>query len=313
MKVISQAATRYYYLKDHLGSVKMTVDTSGTVVGYDDYYPYGSVLNGRSYISSADQRYKFTGKERNATTGLDYFGARDYDSWRIHWLQVDPMADKYAGWSPYNYCFNNPLNLVDPNGCWVIDGVDEKKKTEDQEMRNPQEEINGKNGLSNSGYNESMGLINKEFLVPDHELPNRIAANGGKKAQSINEGAKIAYGETSGLRANDPKSTELLQLARIGIILVSKRNSTVHSSSPENTDEAKRIYGDCRDAAYLAKFCSLPPTVKHFFFIQKGIGSQSPPDNWNVTEYRRFGPFKNIGGGDVPKGDSTFIILYKDN
>jgi hypothetical protein len=59
-----------------LGSVKMTVDTTGTVVGYDDYYPYGMQMSGRSYTSSADQRYKpacrqaglrtegvFTGKE----------------------------------------------------------------------------------------------------------------------------------------------------------------------------------------------------------------------------------------------------------
>ena len=100
----------------------MTVDTSGTVVGYDDYYPYGSVLNGRSYTSSADQRYKFTEKERDGSTGLDYFGARFYDSWRAQWLQVDPMAGKYPAWSPYNYCLNNPLNVLDLQGdsAWTV-------------------------------------------------------------------------------------------------------------------------------------------------------------------------------------------------
>ncbi len=37
------------------------------------------------------------------------------------WLSVDPMADKYPGWSPYNYTLNNPINYFDPNGdsVWV--------------------------------------------------------------------------------------------------------------------------------------------------------------------------------------------------
>jgi hypothetical protein len=32
------------------------------------------------------------------------------------WLSVDPLAEKFPGWSPYSYCFNNPLSFVDPDG-----------------------------------------------------------------------------------------------------------------------------------------------------------------------------------------------------
>ena len=32
---------RRYFLKDHLGSVRTTVDRNGNVVGHDDYYPLG--------------------------------------------------------------------------------------------------------------------------------------------------------------------------------------------------------------------------------------------------------------------------------
>ena len=42
--------------------------------------------------------------------------ARHYNSALSIWLSVDPMADKYPGVSPYVYCANNPVRLVDPNG-----------------------------------------------------------------------------------------------------------------------------------------------------------------------------------------------------
>ena len=104
----------------------MTVDASGNPAGWDDYYPYGMQMTGRSYTSSADQRYKFTGKERDASTGLDYFGARYYDSFRGQSLEVDPLYSKYPGTSPYDYVLSNPVRLVDPDGSvtYMIDGVE---------------------------------------------------------------------------------------------------------------------------------------------------------------------------------------------
>ena len=122
---------RYYYLKDHLGNIKMTVNSSGTVIGYNDYYPFGKIMPGNRSLdnASADNRYKFTSKERDTETGYDYFGARYYDSFIGRWLQVDPLADKYQGWSPYNYCGNNPICIIDPNGDkWLKDADKDKAK-----------------------------------------------------------------------------------------------------------------------------------------------------------------------------------------
>ena len=41
---------------------------------------------------------------------------RYYDSKMGRFLSVDPLADKYPGWSPYNYTGGNPINRIDPNG-----------------------------------------------------------------------------------------------------------------------------------------------------------------------------------------------------
>jgi RHS repeat-associated protein len=87
---------RYYYVKDHLGSVRQTVNGSGAIVSAQDYYPYGEVL--RAYNNSlANEKYKFTEKERDVETGFDYSISRYYDNKLGVWLQVDPMGDDAPG------------------------------------------------------------------------------------------------------------------------------------------------------------------------------------------------------------------------
>ena len=67
-------------------------------------------------LFTAHWTYTFSAKERDPETGLSYFGSRYYSSDLSVWLSVDPMAAKYASLSPYVYCANNPVKLVDPNG-----------------------------------------------------------------------------------------------------------------------------------------------------------------------------------------------------
>ncbi len=64
------------------------------------------------------------GKDRNIESGLDYFGARYYNSELGRWYSVDPMASKYPGWSPYNYCKGDAVNSIDPSGAVIINPYD---------------------------------------------------------------------------------------------------------------------------------------------------------------------------------------------
>ncbi|MGD1045732.1 MAG: RHS repeat-associated core domain-containing protein, partial [Bacteroidota bacterium] len=121
---------RYYYVKDHLGSVRVTVDEAGEIKSYDDYDPWGMRLAGRSgNFGDANDKYKFTGKERDKETasttvpdGLDYFGARYYDSRIGRFNSVDRLIDKYPSLSSYQYGGNNPILFIDVNGdsAWAI-------------------------------------------------------------------------------------------------------------------------------------------------------------------------------------------------
>lgn len=78
---------------------------------------WGLQLEARSSnLADENDKYKFTSKERDTETGYDYFGARYYDSRIGRWLQVDPLAEKYVGWSFYNYAMDNPMKFIDEHG-----------------------------------------------------------------------------------------------------------------------------------------------------------------------------------------------------
>ena len=146
----------------------MTVDASGNPVGWDDYYPYGMQMTGRSYTSSADQRYKFTGKERDAPDGLYYFGRRYYDSFRGQWLEVDPMDSKYPGTSPYDYVLSNPVRLVDPDGSvtYMVDGVEVDQGLGQQLAEQYQQQTIFQNNSDNNNNNKhkitTNDIVNRE-------------------------------------------------------------------------------------------------------------------------------------------------------
>lgn len=101
-----------YILEDQIGGSVVRLSTSGTIVDEEEYYPFGdSSLRTFTY-----KRYRYVGKERDAESGLYYYGARYYSAWNCRFISVDPLAGKYANLSPYNYADNNPINDYDIDG-----------------------------------------------------------------------------------------------------------------------------------------------------------------------------------------------------
>jgi len=125
-----------YSIKDHLGNSRISftdknlngkIDVDNTVnneiLQESHYYAFGMTYDGPWQINDAakDNYYLYNSKELNIDHALNWsdYGARFYDACVGRWSSVDPLAEKYIGYSPNNYVLNNPLRFIDPDGMDV--------------------------------------------------------------------------------------------------------------------------------------------------------------------------------------------------
>jgi RHS repeat-associated protein len=111
-----------YYHGDQIGSARLLTAGAGWPVSSDVFYPFGQEQSS----TSDPNHYKFTGKERDTESGLDYFGARYYGSSMGRFMSPDPLLnsgrpDNPQTWNRYAYALNNPLTTVDPTGLYNLD------------------------------------------------------------------------------------------------------------------------------------------------------------------------------------------------
>jgi RHS repeat-associated protein len=116
------------------------VDNAGTVLGRNDYYPFGKLWEGGT-VQAPTTRYTFSGKEKQTVRNLGWldFSARmlSNDTDPPRWTTQDPLAEKYYSVSQYAYCGNNPVNRIDPNGMeWLNKRDEEIAKQLQQEITN---------------------------------------------------------------------------------------------------------------------------------------------------------------------------------
>lgn len=114
----AQAQIVEYYHLDALGNVRAVSNQAGQITAYHDYLPFGEEWNPQL----DPQPRRFTGKERDTETGLDYFGARYYAPKLGRFITVDPNPGATQAllqpqkWNRYAHSLNNPLRYVDPDG-----------------------------------------------------------------------------------------------------------------------------------------------------------------------------------------------------
>ena len=111
------APRQRYQINGHLQSSLIELDENASLISYEEYFPYGATafhsVDGSLDVSA--KRYRYTGKERDDETGLNYHGARYYAAWLGRWTATDP-AGFPDGTNLYRYSSDSPVSLKDPNG-----------------------------------------------------------------------------------------------------------------------------------------------------------------------------------------------------
>ncbi|MEE4000267.1 RHS repeat-associated core domain-containing protein [Tenacibaculum sp. FZY0031] len=111
------------------------ITPSTEIIQEKNYYPFGLRQIGYNGATSSigndlAQKWGYNGKEYQddlvGGKNLNWhdFGARNYDATIGRWFVIDPKADDIVqvDLTPYNYSWNNPSNVSDPDGecpwCW---------------------------------------------------------------------------------------------------------------------------------------------------------------------------------------------------
>ena len=107
------SGNKYFYTRDHLGSVREMSDNSGVLKARYDYDPWGRVTTVGTVTAESD--FKYAGYYWQTTSSLSLTKYRAYDANMGRWLSRDPIAEA-GGINIYDYVLNDPINGIDRLG-----------------------------------------------------------------------------------------------------------------------------------------------------------------------------------------------------
>jgi RHS repeat-associated protein len=102
------------YMTDRLGSVRNLANSNGSLIDTITYDGFGNVTNETN--SAIGDRWKFTGRELDSETGLQFNRARYLDQKTGRWTSQDPLGFEARDVNLYRYVGNSPTNRIDPAG-----------------------------------------------------------------------------------------------------------------------------------------------------------------------------------------------------
>lgn len=163
----------FFYVTDHLGSIRAIADASATCKLTVGYFPFGMQYG--DAISTEVQPYKYTAKEYDQMHGLNLYDskARFYDPALARFTSMDPLAEKYYAWSSYTYGLNNPLRFTDPTGMFSED-------------KNKNMEIEKELLINKYGQN----LIDKYHIISEFNLLTRKEKKNSNEFKIFNHSIK---------------------------------------------------------------------------------------------------------------------------
>lgn len=220
-------------IADHLGSIRVTLDQSGNVDSWTDYYPFGKVS--REGNSANEPKEGFTSYQHDVEMDLDYAGARFYNAAIGRFISVDPMH-QFA--SSYLYSGNNPVRFIDPAGAAAQDLWSDM-------------------GASDERVEEVLRLKEKKRLAEASSLGGKF---GKKELTLYSEGVYAAGGDAAAEGGDDPPSNQPSGGSQGGGESTPDPSTDGEKTSSESTP--RRHMSQANPWSYLGIYLYSPATVE---------------------------------------------------
>ncbi len=109
-----------YQLDNHQRSSCVETNAAGDVISYEEFHPWGTTAYhaGTSQLDANPKRYRYSGKERDAESGLYYYGARYLAPWLGRWISPDPSGF-VDGVNVYAFVRRRASTGWDEEGRWA--------------------------------------------------------------------------------------------------------------------------------------------------------------------------------------------------
>ncbi|WP_317043909.1 RHS repeat-associated core domain-containing protein [Chryseobacterium polytrichastri] len=223
------------------------------VTDTNNYYAFGmNHIGGMKSLLGGYQNYKYNGKELQESGMYDY-GARMYMPDLGRWGVVDPLAEKYRRWSPYNYVMDNPLRFIDPDGR----GVETVKPTNEASLKaiqntlpkedrqfvkldkdgNVDRKILNSHKSTSGNYSNLSELVNSETTI-EYTVGSSVSYYDKKGNSRKDDASEIRYGNPDkGMHVRTGESSDLM-----GTTLVPSNDKRTSEKVNLSTNNNLQVY-----------------------------------------------------------------------
>ncbi len=257
-------------LGDHLGSANVELDwEKGTLVDREEFRPYGET----SFGSYELKRYRFTGKERDEESGLNYHGARYYAPGLGRWMSPDPKGT-VDGVNLYGYVRGNPVGLHDADGTTASEPSSNTLGITAQQLKS-----------ADSALRPMFQVIPDDFVGP--RLPNQVTQRQYDRALKMyatidSEKSSIAFDRKSLQNAVDENGNTIsFQSFKRGFM----KDIALVLQSESGRDLIERILTQNKGHGLLislnTRYTVLPSNINRGVFqvTDKGQGESTIPED----------------------------------